>query len=1543
MNTVSPDRHLIDEVPLYDIAGHYGAVNSSGLFRDYAGTVLRLCPEDGTTCEVDSRDGYASVWLSLRGVKAINIAADPQTQERNRHVADILGGNVQFQTAELFDALESGNTDGRPGIVPNSQSHYHVIHHQNLVNRMTVPQIHATLASQLLCADHVVFTVPSVYSSLEPLHEDERLLPLVEWHRILQPFDVIDLRYSDGTEQILCVVRGCGPHGRGLHGCGVHSAQDAAYRESLFELSVMPSDAFPEGITAIVHTRNEAHHIEACLESLRGWTDEIIICDMESSDDTVALARRYTNQIIAHPLISNFDRARNVSAMRAKYRWVFYLDADERVPEALGQALRDLTRSQGESFEALLPPFRHHFSGRWLQSLYPGYTSPRLFKNGRFYFRARLHAGAHVDGRTVPFPADDPNLALVHYSYDSLSHYFAKFDRYTTGEAANMHRDGEEFHWKKAIAHFATDLCSYYDGRGAAMDEVHGLIYSFLGGIYRFGQHAKLYERHFHEQRLTLSEREVPSSVEELLEFALTVVRQQNLGHGQNQNGIEHENIGPEADKPTVDEHSSEVMKHAATPLATEAVLEDAASIDGAPITESQDEVSEVGEAEPIMDKFVTDKPVLGDLGDVDPLRVRWEGDQFCYTSLANVNRELCTSLLDSKQVELSLITHGPSERPPIGEARFNALETLRFKPLSGPADVHVSHLFPPRLTVPAEGHFVWMQPWEYGYLPKQWIEPVQQHVSEVWCYSEYVRNVYIASGIPEEKLKLVPLGVNTDIFHPAAPRHRFTSEPGVVKLVDRVQSKPFMFLFVGGTLDRKGIDILLEAYSRAFTDLDDVCLIIKDTGTNTVYRGYNFREQILEQVAEPTGTSIIYIDDDLAAQQMAGIYTAADCLVQPYRGEGFCLPALEAMACGIPVITPEGGPTDDFVDSKVGWRIAADTRIIPGGHVGNWECVGRPWMFEVSPKKLARLMREVYLDRDGVKQRGAAAAQRVQQHWTWQHSAAAVLERLQVLRETKRPQRGEIILPVCISRDATKHSLHDGPSKVGTSEAMQPEGSSLSVNTEKKETYVAQDERSHDGVSQDGVSQDEVSKHEVSQHEVSQDESHPAINENDNDVRKNSELAGKGHDGSRLRGNGTTPIIGNSHLGGKSLQVRKAPTISLCMIVKNEERVLDACLSSIKPWVDEIIIVDTGSTDRTVTIAEEHGAKMVHFPWTDSFSEARNVSLEHATGDWIFWMDADDTIPEECGAGMREVVLLAEQGTTGFLMQVHIPPAPDEEGYTIVDHVKLFRNWPQLRFEGRIHEQILESIHRSGGTVERTNLYVVHSGYDHSPEGQVRKRERDWSLLEKDLAERPDHPFVLFNIGMTAYHTREFDRALPPLLRCLEICKPRESITRKVYAMLAGCYLEKAELTEAQSLIERGLKLFPRDPELLFRGGIVYREAGNLEAAERCYQTLLQGHETGHIDSIDVSMTGFKAHHNLALIYMDMGRTGEAENQWRAAVHANPRFVQSWLGLGDICLRQGRGSEVMDVAGRVQELDPGAADALRHHAGAAGLLAYER
>ena len=248
-------------------------------------------------------------------------------------------------------------------------------------------------------------------------------------------------------------------------------------------------------------------------------------------------------------------------------------------------------------------------------------------------------------------------------------------------------------------------------------------------------------------------------------------------------------------------------------------------------------------------------------------------------------------------------------------------------------------------------------------------------------------------------------------------------------------------------------------------------------------------------------------------------------------------------------------------------------------------------------------------------------------------------------------------------------------------------------------------------------------------------------------------------------------------------------------MIVRDNERTLPACLESIRPWVDEMVIVDTGSVDETPRIVESFGGRLFHFPWCDDFSAARNESVRHARGDWVFWMDSDDTIPLECGRGSAPLAYRdIPPHVLGFTMQVHCPGYGDDGepdfDVTMVDHVKLFRNRPDLRFEHRIHEQILPAIRAAGGEVAWTDLYVVHSGSDQSPAGQAKKLERDLRILHRELSERPEHPFTLFNLGMTYCHAGRYAEAVDYLERGIARSGVGEPHLRKEFALLMFAWL---------------------------------------------------------------------------------------------------------------------------------------------------------
>ena len=365
---------------------------------------------------------------------------------------------------------------------------------------------------------------------------------------------------------------------------------------------------------------------------------------------------------------------------------------------------------------------------------------------------------------------------------------------------------------------------------------------------------------------------------------------------------------------------------------------------------------------------------------------------------------------------------------------------------------------------------------------------------------------------------------------------------------------------------------------------------------------------------------------------------------------------------------------------------------------------------------------------------------------------------------------------------------------------------------------------------------------------------------------------------------------------------------LSLCMIVRDSAETLPACLESIKPWVDEMVVVDTGSNDNTREIAADFGARVFEFPWPDSFSIARNESIRHARGEWIYWMDSDDTITPENGRKLRELADNQHADSTlGYVMQVHCPGGNASSDVTVVDHVKLFRNLPSLEFEFRIHEQLLPSIRRLEGDVEWTDIFVVHSGSDQSAEGKQRKYDRDLRLLILELEDRPEHPFALFNVGMTYADMEQWAEADGYLRRSIDASEPGESHLRKAYALLVNCLAQLDRTDEALRICEQGLSQFTDDPELSFRRGILTHKLGRHDEAIAAYRTAMKAQNEQSFSSRDAGITGFKARHNLALVYADANQHDLAELQWREAVCESPKFRPAWLGLSDSLIRQGK------------------------------------
>jgi GT2 family glycosyltransferase/tetratricopeptide (TPR) repeat protein/glycosyltransferase involved in cell wall biosynthesis len=380
--------------------------------------------------------------------------------------------------------------------------------------------------------------------------------------------------------------------------------------------------------------------------------------------------------------------------------------------------------------------------------------------------------------------------------------------------------------------------------------------------------------------------------------------------------------------------------------------------------------------------------------------------------------------------------------------------------------------------------------------------------------------------------------------------------------------------------------------------------------------------------------------------------------------------------------------------------------------------------------------------------------------------------------------------------------------------------------------------------------------------------------------------------------------------------------SVSLCMIARDNERTIKAALESVRDCVEDIVVVDTGSVDRTPEIAASLDARVFHFPWCDDFSAARNESIRHARGQWIFWIDTDDAIDAEnrrkLQALIRQIALDPPPAdTVGFLMKVRCPGSGSNgrHGAVCVDHVKLFRNRPELRFEFRIHEQILLAIRRAGGQVAWTDIVIDHAGSDQSPEGRARKLERDLRILVLEYHERPDHPFTLFNLGMTHEHAGNYEQAIGFLWQSIGRAADDESHLRKAYAILVSSYRQLGRHQTAWDTCQKGLKQFPDDVELRFREASLHQYFGRLHEAARAYEELRGLQAERRLSSVDDGLQGHLAGHHLATVYMELGELTRAEQMWRQVVWESSWFAPAWQALGNLLLQQGKLDAVLECA----------------------------
>ncbi len=360
-------------------------------------------------------------------------------------------------------------------------------------------------------------------------------------------------------------------------------------------------------------------------------------------------------------------------------------------------------------------------------------------------------------------------------------------------------------------------------------------------------------------------------------------------------------------------------------------------------------------------------------------------------------------------------------------------------------------------------------------------------------------------------------------------------------------------------------------------------------------------------------------------------------------------------------------------------------------------------------------------------------------------------------------------------------------------------------------------------------------------------------------------------------------------------------PILSLCMIVKNEKENLPQCLDSVKPYVDEIIVVDTGSQDGTPEIALQYGATVKYFEWCDDFASARNYSISQASGDWILMMDADEKLVVNRENFLEEITATPEI----IAYTLAYTEINDLQESIPTYRISLFRNLSELRYVSRFHEYLKykNQYISTDQTSHTESLRILHYGHFKELDRQ-KDISRNIPILEQMRREEGLTLMLLYTLGDIYSKTQQPEKANECYAEGFERLRqnfthgnPPEEFHRVpclIYA-IGMQSIEKKDYETAWLVCQRGLEWCPDYPPLNYLAGMILNGSGFPQGAAAYFEKCIQlGQEGNYYKGEPFDLVFITTHpaYNLGLIYIELERPQEALAAFELALSFNPKFT---------------------------------------------------
>jgi glycosyltransferase involved in cell wall biosynthesis len=357
---------------------------------------------------------------------------------------------------------------------------------------------------------------------------------------------------------------------------------------------------------------------------------------------------------------------------------------------------------------------------------------------------------------------------------------------------------------------------------------------------------------------------------------------------------------------------------------------------------------------------------------------------------------------------------------------------------------------------------------------------------------------------------------------------------------------------------------------------------------------------------------------------------------------------------------------------------------------------------------------------------------------------------------------------------------------------------------------------------------------------------------------------------------------------------------LSLCMIVRDEEATLPACLNSVQGLVDEMVVVDTGSTDRTLAIAKSYGAKVYQFTWCDDFAAARNHSLQYAQGDWVLILDADEILQPEIIIPLQQAIQQPQSLVVNLLRhEIQAAQAP----YSLIS--RLFRRHPQIQFGRPYHELIDDSVleilqqEPDWQILELPGVAIHHTGYQSSAIAQRQKFDRARRVMEGYLKAHPDDAYICNKLGALYADGGDRARGLELLQRGLDSPQLEPTVRYELHYHLGEVYRSLGDGDRAGPQFQAAIEQ-PVSSRLKLGA---YINWGCLEL-DRHQPQLAQGL---FAQAVAIAPDFALGHFNLGMALKTLGNLEAAIDHYYQAIRLNPTYAEAYQSLGVALLKGGR------------------------------------